>query len=394
MYSKSSIRGLRVEGSRRFGLSNRGLRTIPALHLLQNRYSGAVADSIWWRDDLGGWETQTRQSAIDVMRDAELFTVDDPRFTTGQVIGRSMLSTDGPEHIAQRQPFVSPFDRSVTREVHRPQMRSLAHALVTSIRHLGRVDLRAVLTGPLATAAIVTALGMKTSVVQMRSWYQAIVESIDELSQGQVPAPSDAVTDLGVAIEEAAADPTTMLHAIDGPNLVANTMVVLFGAIETGDGMIANLLWHLLTNPMAMDQIREDGALGRALEESLRLEPAAGRVDRFATRDVSVGGVDIKQGDLVVVSLRHANRDPEVFQDPDTFKLDRPNARRHVSFAVGPHACLGAHFARAEATEAVAAVLALPGLSLVSDDSPSGLIFRKPESLTVTWRVARVVPAR
>jgi cytochrome P450 len=124
-----------------------------------------------------------------------------------------------------------------------------------------------------------------------------------------------------------------------------------------------------------------------AVEESLRLEPAAARVDRYATRAADVAGTVIRPGDLVVVSLAGANRDPDEFPDPDRFDLHRPNVRRHLAFAAGPHVCIGMDLARLEAREALTALLRrLPDLRLADDaPPPTGLVFRKPERLPVRW---------
>ena len=123
------------------------------------------------------------------------------------------------------------------------------------------------------------------------------------------------------------------------------------------------------------------------MEESLRLEPAATRVDRYATRATRVAGTAIGAGDLVVVSLAGANRDPAEFPDPDRFDLHRPNGRRHLAFAAGPHVCIGMDLARLEAREAVTGVLArLPGVRLADGAvPPTGLVFRKPDRLPVRW---------
>ena len=124
-----------------------------------------------------------------------------------------------------------------------------------------------------------------------------------------------------------------------------------------------------------------------AIEESLRLEPAAGRVDRYATTDVFLGGAEIRRGDLVIVSLTGANRDPASFTDPDTFVVARPEARSHVAFAQGPHACVGPHLARLETRAALDAVADLwPGIRLAGGVTPpTGVVFRKPRSLPVVW---------
>lgn len=87
-------------------------------------------------------------------------------------------------------------------------------------------------------------------------------------------------------------------------------------------------------------------------------------VDRYATRDVTLGGARIRPGDQVTVSITGANRDPAVFADPDRYDPDRENAGRHLAFAHGPHFCVGAHLARLETELAVAAIINFPGLRL------------------------------
>jgi len=152
--------------------------------------------------------------------------------------------------------------------------------------------------------------------------------------------------------------------------------------------MTTSLFWHLLTNPDQLAAVRSDRSLSpSAVEESLRLEPAAARVDRYATADTELGGASIERGDLVIVSLTAANRDPATFPDPDAFDVSRPNARSHLAFAQGPHACVGIHLARLETLSALDAVLdAWPGIRLEPGaTTPSGVIFRKPRSLPVRW---------
>jgi len=162
----------------------------------------------------------------------------------------------------------------------------------------------------------------------------------------------------------------------------------MFGGIETSEGMTTSLFWHVLTTPGALDAVVADRSLiVNAVEESLRLEPAAARVDRYATVDVDLGGASIQRGDLVIVSLTAANRDPETFADPDTFDFARPNARSHLAFAQGPHACVGLHLARLETQVALEAALdGWPSLRIEDGaTAPTGVVFRKPRSLPVTW---------
>ena len=152
--------------------------------------------------------------------------------------------------------------------------------------------------------------------------------------------------------------------------------------------MIANALQEILTHPGELERVRDDpGALDGVIDESLRREPAAAAIDRYATRDVRLGEAQIAAGDLVRISLAGANRDPAVFPDPDRYDPTRSNARRHLAFAQGPHVCVGVHLARLEARAALAEVITLPGLRLdPARPSPvRGLIFRKPVRLDALW---------
>lgn len=155
----------------------------------------------------------------------------------------------------------------------------------------------------------------------------------------------------------------------------------------TAEGMTANALWHLLSHPTAWNEIRADRSLvNDAIEESLRLEPAAAFIDRYATKETTLGDVVIAKGDLVSVSLLAANRDPELFENPDVFDIPRGNARQHVTFVHGPHGCLGLHLTRMETAAAIHAILDHhPELVLNPSKSPApaGFIFRKADRVTV-----------
>jgi cytochrome P450 len=197
---------------------------------------------------------------------------------------------------------------------------------------------------------------------------------------------------------DARADGTRETPPGDGlteDEVISNAAVLMFGGIETTEGMITNALLHLLSHPDQLGLVmRDPELLPNAVEESLRLEPAAAFVDRYATAGVTVGGADIRRGDLVSVSLAGAGRDPAVFADPDAFDVRRRDARAHLAFAHGPHFCLGAHLARLEAVAAVREALTLPGLRLDPGfpSAPRGLVFRKPPALRVRWDPPQGMP--
>ena len=178
-------------------------------------------------------------------------------------------------------------------------------------------------------------------------------------------------------------------QVLTNDEIPAAVAVVMFGAIETSEAMTSNAFWHLFTNPAVLDRLRADRALlPRVIDESLRLEPAASWVDRYTTTDVELGGISIPTGELVTINLLAANRDPNVFDDPDVFDIDRPNPTQHVTWAQGPHTCLGLHVAKAETAAAITALLDAEDarnhrFELDADHSspPSGLIFRKPDAV-------------
>ncbi len=347
-------------------------------------------------DPIGGWVVLSRDLAMAVMRDAETFTVDDPRFTTAMVIGRSMLSLDGSEHRRHRDPFAAAFRPSDVTSRDTERISRLANQLVLELRPRGRAELRRELAGPLAVAVAAEALGLDDQPSKvLLGWYDLIVAGVDALSRGEELALSaqDAFESLAAALRAVAARPDTMLStlvdAMSMDELVSNAAVFLFGGIETSEGMTANVLHHLLANPKQLAAVREDRSLiDAAVEESLRLEPAAARVDRYATRDVELGGVSISAGDFVAVSLAAANRDPLHFPDPDRFDVRRTNARTHVAFAHGPHVCIGSTLARLQTRAAIAAVLdSLPELRLAAVVQTAGIVFRKPIAVEAAWAV-------
>lgn len=344
---------------------------------------------IVWVASLGGWLVLNRAEAVAVMRNPDLFTVDDPRFSTARVVGRSMLSTDGEEHTRLRAPFSRQFNHAQAKELG-PFIKAKAESLVESFPRNRPVDLRTEFAGPIAVSTITSALGLPSADdARVLAWYRKIVAAVERIGAGLDPgtegdlAAGELANAVGVGLDRSGT-------GLSRKEFASGIAVVMFGAIETSEGATTNALWHLLTNPSELKLLRSNpGLIGNALEESLRLEPAAASVDRYAKSDIGIAGVAIKAGDYVSVSLAAANRDPSVFESPDSFKITRSNAADHVAFAQGPHACLGIHLAKSELQIAVATVLAkLPRLRLSNDKQlgPYGLIFRKPEALLIEVR--------
>jgi cytochrome P450 len=358
-------------------------------------------EPVSWLPALEGWLVTRHELALRVMHDPETYTVDDPRFSTGQVVGQSMLTLDGAEHGRHRDPFARPFRLDAVRERFTAVVEADTDRLIDAIEPAGSAELRRSLAGPLAVAAVAHALGLADADAgDVLRWYDAIVDAVTRVTAGEAvtDAGREAFEALRASIEPALErDPSSSLLAAAGGDaagltraeVVSNAAVLLFGGIETTEGMIANAVLHLLADPAQRALVEADRSLiPNAVEESLRLEPAASVVDRYATRDVELGGASIRARELVRVSLAGANRDPRVFAEPHRFDVRREGARRHVAFAHGPHVCIGIHLARLEAHTAVGRLLdRLPGLRLdpARPSAPRGLVFRKPPALHVLW---------
>ena len=315
------------------------------------------------------------------MRDDATFTVDDPRFSTARVVGPSMLSRDGVAHDHHRAPFARPFRRDAVRERFTELVAEETERLLDGLAPRGEGELRRGFAGPLAAAIIMHALGLEEAGTgAVLGWYDAIVTAVDGAAAGRQlgAASAHAFGELRAAVA-AAHERAPLAAGLTTDEVVSNAAVLLFGGIETTEGMIANAIVHFLEHGVTPGE--------NALEESLRLEPAAATVDRYATRDVELGGARIRAGDFVTVSIAAANRDPATFPEPDRFDPERANARQHLAFAHGPHVCLGMHLARLEAHTALDRVFArLPGLRLREPAPARGLVFRKPRAVEAEWR--------
>jgi cytochrome P450 len=390
------------------------LETDPHPALARMRAAGPAV----WVPALDAWMVTGYGTAVAVLRDARAFTVDDPRFSTAKVVGPSMLSLDGAEHARHRAPFNRAFRRDEVHARLAAFTRDEASRLVAAIEPGGAAELRRAVAGPLAVAVMAEVLGLsRIDPARILAWYDGIVAAVQAEAAGAAgqaeaagaadPAGTAAFGELAASLHEVIATPGTasLLAEAAGPQAgappgearlteeeaISNAAVLMFGGIETTEGMIANALLHLLSSPGQLALVLGDpGLVPAAVEESLRLEPAAAVVDRYATAGTRLGEAGIRAGDQVTVSIAGANRDPAVFGDPDTFDLRRPGAGRQLAFAHGPHFCLGAHLARLEAQVAVETVLArLPGLRLdpAHASAPRGLVFRKPPDLRAQWDV-------
>ena len=168
--------------------------------------------------------------------------------------------------------------------------------------------------------------------------------------------------------------------------LFATCALLLGGGHETTTNLIGNGILTLARHPNERDRLaRDPGLLRTAIDELLRYESPTQVTARVASETCTIGSTTIRAGDLVVLGLGAANRDPEVFRDPDRLDLGRTD-NRHLALSSGPHACLGAALARLEGQIAIGTLLARHPRLHVDADVPDW-------HPTVVSRGLRTLPA-
>jgi cytochrome P450 len=246
----------------------------------------------------------------------------------------------------------------------------------------GNVDLVAGYSTPIPTTVIAHLLG--APVEDHHRW----AEWSDEVVQGTYPTKYR--TERGVGLEGAhpeftayvdaqirmrrdAAEPpddfiTRLLETeVDGRRLTdveARTQLVFLfiSGNETTRHLIGNLLWTVAQDPELYASLRADRALvPTAVEESLRHDPPIRFLLRNCMQEHDLHGEHLEPGDKVAFGILSANRDAAHFDDPDDFRLDRPDPKHHLAFGGGPHICPGAALARLEARIAIETLLTRVG---------------------------------
>ena len=173
--------------------------------------------------------------------------------------------------------------------------------------------------------------------------------------------------------------------------VVGMVAILLIAGYETTAGLIANGTLALLQNPGQRERLYEEPSLAEPMvEELLRYtSPADVAVPRIALEDVTIAGVTIRRGDVVLPAIISANRDQAQFPDPDALDLARtPN--KHLAFGMGPHFCIGAPLARLEGAIALTSLFRrFPRLRLAAPAQTlpwrRALFFRGLEELPVVW---------
>ena len=354
------------------------------------------------------WVISRHGDVLDVLKRAELWSnADGPGvfYQTGGVLG----SADDPDHARQRQ---------VLRDVFLPsRMRALEARLADILDELwsvfdeaGEGDFVSLFAFPFPAMAVAEVLGVDADDRdQFRVWADDIVAGLGGGDLNLVERANENLWSyIGDQVDRrlaliAAGEPlpddaiTTMTQAHLGGRLSRWEIQrlghqLLVAGHETTASLIALALYRLANQPELADQLREDpGLLEGAIEEFLRFDSPVQGLFRTNTRSCPVRGVEIPEGTKLQVMFAAANRDPDIWEDPDSIRFDRDVrvSRQHLAFGWGTHFCIGAPLARLEARLALHRMVEHFGTVEVLEEplTTPPFILRGFSELKVRWTV-------
>jgi hypothetical protein len=281
----------------------------------------------------------------------------------------TMLFRDPPDHTRLRRLVSKAFTPRVVEEL-RPRVQEIADGLLDASADRATIDLLADFAHPLPLIVICELLGVPPrdrdrfarhvvaiakrfnptpSVMLSRRTAQRGQEAARDLEQyfraliaERRERPGDDLLTALVAAEDDGA-------RLSEDEIVAMCALLLVAGHETTANLVGNGMVALLRHPDQLARLRHDpSVIDSAVEEFLRYDTPAQMIVRTVGGDIELNGTTIKQGELVLVMLGAANRDPAQFRDPERLDIARQN-NRHLAFATGLHYCLGAPLARLEA---------------------------------------------
>ncbi len=285
---------------------------------------------------------------------------------------KSMLFLDAPEHTRLRKLVSAAFTpRTIERLTDRVE--TITDNLLENIADKGDVDLIADLAYPLPVAVICELLGIPAAdEAVFGQWSETLTKGLDppifisesdqvEIEKARLELEAYTRDLLPRRRQQPGSDLISgLLQAQDEGDrlsedeLITMVILLLVAGHETTVNLIGNGTVALLRNPDQLRKLRDDPSLQKnAIDELLRFDSPVQFSGRNLLEPMELGGTEIPAGDQIITLLGGANRDPEIFDQPDELLLDRPNANRHLSFGGGIHHCLGAALARLEGQVAI-----------------------------------------
>lgn len=339
------------------------------------------------------------EDVLAILKDAGRFSSRAHAKGIGLVFGKTILEMDGKAHVRHRNLIAPAFAPRALSGALPAVMREIAHELIDEMEPEGQADLVARFTFTFPLRVICGILGVPVS--DYNEFHRLAFDLIgiaDDFPRAL--AASRTITDyLRPIVARRRIEPaddlvSRLVHAeVEGQRLsdeeVLSFLRLLIPAgAETTYRLLGNIFFALLTHPPLLDELRVDRTkVAWVIEEALRWESPLQHVPRETTEPVTIAGIDIPEGAMVMATIGSANRDEHRFPDPDRFDPTR-RPDDHLAFGFGRHFCAGSHLARAEAEVAVSALLdRLPRLRLEPGTTPQvvGLAFRSPERLGVRF---------
>jgi cytochrome P450 len=297
-------------------------------------------------------------------------------------MGRTILCLDGEEHRIKRGLVAPAFLPSRIREYTERLLRPLAHSLIDSLQGRTGCDLVAEYTRRLPMLMITGLLGVPNeNERQLIEWIEGLF-SYPWDPQRALMAREEVTNFFLPIIHERRREPRNDLismiaaerfegHQLTDEEVLAFVRLLFPAGADTTYLALGSMMNHVLSDDDLRARIRaEPEIIPKVTEECLRLFNSTAFMPRYTESGFDYAGVHIPADSWVLFGIRPANRDPDVFTDPDRFDLTR-DRRRMLTFSVGPHACLGMHLARAEMNVSLELLLQrLPGLRLAHGPVP------------------------
>ena len=281
-----------------------------------------------------------------------------------------MFLLDPPAHTRLRQLFARAFTPKVVEQL-RPRITAIANELLDQVGNNVEIDFMRDFAQPFPVRIITELLDLPPmDYTQLKAWSDALVCVVEPAPSKKARAAANAAaTEMSHYLHEFLADyhiedsfvgrllASTQTDTLSIAELVANLVFLFVAGHETTTNLLGNGLLALLRHPDQLARLRQEpGLMKMAVEELLRYDGPANVNSRVAHEDMEVAGQKIAAGSLIFCMLGAANRDPEVFVNPDALDITR-NPNSHVAFGGGPHYCLGAPLARVEAQIALEQIL-------------------------------------
>lgn len=324
------------------------------------------------------WALFRYDQIFEAARDSTTFSSRDPIQEASSAPSLMLVNTDPPKHEVERKLVSQAFS---PRRVKRLEG-WLGELVPRLLDELGDGDVEVMeFAAEIPTRAMVRLLGLPDGDhVRFKQWANAFMLSSSLTPEERMASNEEMVTTFATRLAEHTAQlaerpPTgdvddaedlisALLRAeVGGQRLTPEEIVrfcvtLVVAGSETTTFLIGNLLHGMAREPDLTARMRADRTLVNVfVEESMRLDGPPQRLFRITTRDVEIGGKLIRKGEWVALFFGSANRDPEVFADPDVLDIDRPNIRQQLSMGHGLHFCLGAALARLEVVAVINAVL-------------------------------------